>query len=65
MIFKYKDKEYRFLISAFDVKTQRMSVVYIQIESGLVFTRDEEDFYNKFELVERKRNAQANINKKT
>ena len=54
-MYKYKEKTYKILhFSKSKSRKSRVwynSIVYEQIESGLVFTREEKDFYSKFEKV--------------
>lgn len=54
-MYKYKGKEYKIIKEAQmkDVSTRDWfeCVVYEQVESGLLFVRESEDFYFKFERV--------------
>jgi hypothetical protein len=54
-MYKYKEKTYKILhFSKSKSRKSRVwynSIVYEQIESGLVFTREEKDFYSKFKKV--------------
>ena len=56
MIYTYKNKEYRLLHDDLEVKDTtsrewKRGVMYEQIESGLLFVRDYEEFMNLFEEV--------------
>lgn len=45
-------KQYRFLFPTFDATNQKPWAVYVCLESGVLFSRDGDDFAEKFEFVE-------------
>ena len=53
MRYKHKDSggEYRFLLNAFNVDTQKENVVYVSLSTGEVFTRDGSDFSRNFKFI--------------
>jgi len=56
-IYTYKNKQYKLLYDDIEVKESDsrnwvQGVLYMQIESGLLFVREVEEFYEKFKLVE-------------
>lgn len=56
MIYIYKNKQYKLLHEDLEIKDSgtrdwKQGVLYEQIESGLLFVREKEEFLNKFELV--------------
>lgn len=56
MKYTYKNKEYKLLYDDLEVKDSdsrewKQGVLYEQIESGLLFVREKEEFLSKFELV--------------
>lgn len=54
MIYKHKrtGKKYRFLFPVFDTQRQADCAVYTCLETGVLFSRDGNDFNDKFEFVE-------------
>lgn len=52
MLVKHHDGDiYRVLFDAFDVQTQRPTVVYMALEGGALFVRDKEIFDHKFTVL--------------
>lgn len=51
MIFLHKRTNtlYRMLFTSFDVATQRQHIIYMNMETGVVFNRDAEKFHKSFE----------------
>lgn len=43
---------YRMLFPAFNVLTQRQDIVYMSLDTGVIFTKDAERFHNGMEYVE-------------
>ena len=54
-MYTYKGKQYKILYFAKSKSRKTRvwynSIIYEQVESGLVFVRESVDFYNKFNLV--------------
>lgn len=42
---------YRTLFDAFDTERQKPTIIYVQVSTGAIFTRDAEDFEAKFTYV--------------
>lgn len=42
---------YRMLIRSFSTERQRASMVYLKIDTGQIFDRDEQAFFENFELL--------------
>lgn len=53
MIFKHKKSGvlYRMLFPAFNVETQRQCIIYMSMETGVVFSKDAERFHAGMEYV--------------
>lgn len=53
MIFLHKANgvQYRMLLASFDVATQRKHIVYMNMETGVIFNRDAEKFNKSFEYI--------------
>jgi len=43
---------YRYIIEAFDVRTQEDMVVYMSLDTGQVFTREKQKFAENFSFIE-------------
>jgi hypothetical protein len=55
-IYTYKNKEYELLYDDLEIKDSgtrewKQGVMYKQIESGLLFVRDKEGFFERFKVV--------------
>jgi len=52
MLFTHKEsgKSYRAISNAFSIELQKMVVIYIQVGTGAMFTREQEDFQKKFKM---------------
>jgi hypothetical protein len=50
MIFLHKRSNvlYRMLFTSFDVASQRQHIVYMNMETGVIFNRDAEKFHKSF-----------------
>ncbi len=53
MIYKHirTGVDYRHIAEAFDVQTQRPSIVYVSLKNGQMFVRDREIFNRHFQVI--------------